>query len=152
MESRTSRGEPGRVGWLRRIARRVSGLVRRVAEGLRGPLQPLARLLMLRWIVERLPAPLRWLGKLALPDGERSFGSLWLIATLAIAAALGMIVALLLSPVAALIALLVAAVWALVHHARRARERRTERSSESTLPGSAMRSMPEVPASPMVNR
>jgi hypothetical protein len=148
MESRTSRGEPGRVGWLRRIVRRVSGLVRRVAELLRGPLRPV----MLRWIVERIPAPLRWLGKLAVPDGERSFGSRWLIVTLAIAAALGLIVALLLSPVAALIALLVAAVWTLVHHARRAQERGTERSSESRLAGPAMRSMPEAAASSMVNR
>jgi hypothetical protein len=136
MESQTLRGEsvpptgeqrhaePGSGGSallapLRWLARKLSGLVRWVAKRLRAPLRPLARLLMLRWAAKHLPAPLRWLGRLLAPGPERGFGFWWLVATLAVAVALGMVVALLLTPVAGLIALLVVAIWALVRRHRR---------------------------------
>jgi membrane protein implicated in regulation of membrane protease activity len=77
---------------------------------------------MLRWVAEHLPAPVRWLGRLITPDRERGFGFWWLVATLAVAVALGMVVALLLTPVAGLIALLVVAIWALVRRRRHKRE------------------------------
>jgi hypothetical protein len=107
---------------LRWLARKLSGLVRWVGRRLRAPLRPIARVLMLRWMAEHLPAPLRWLGRLITPDRERGFGFWWLVATLAIAVALGMVVALLLTPVAGLIALLVVAIWALVRRHRHKRE------------------------------
>jgi hypothetical protein len=117
MQSRTSRGGPGLFEWLRRITRRLSGR-------------------LVRWVAERvrIPAPLRWLGALIAPGGERSFGSRWVIAMLVITAVLGIVVALLLSPVVALIALLIAAVWALVRHGRRA-----DRTAGVTTPASATR-------------
>jgi uncharacterized protein involved in cysteine biosynthesis len=77
-------------------------------------------LLMLRWVAEHLPAPLRWLGRLL--GGEHGFGFWWLVATVCIAVALGLVVALLLSPVAGLIALLVVAIWALVRRHRHKRD------------------------------
>jgi hypothetical protein len=71
-----------------------------------------------RCVAKHLPAPLRWLGRLFDPDAERGFGFWWLVATIGVAVALGLVVALLLSPVAGLIALLVVAIWALVRRCR----------------------------------
>jgi hypothetical protein len=102
---------------LRWLGRKLSGLVRWAAK----PLRPIARLLMLRGVAKHLPAPLRWLGRLFAPGRERGFGYWWLMATLGVAVALGMVVALLLAPVAGLIALLVVAIWALVRRRRRKR-------------------------------
>jgi hypothetical protein len=93
---------------LSRLVRWVGGLLRR----------PIARLRRLWSAAKHLGAPLRWL----FGGQERGFGFWWLVATLAIAVALGMVVALLLTPVAGLIALLVVAVWALVRRARRPRD------------------------------
>jgi hypothetical protein len=107
------------VHWL---GRRLSGLVRWVAKWLRAGLRPIAGLLMLRPLTRRLARPLRWLGRLLAPGREHGFGFWWMVATLAVAVALGMVVALLLSPVAGLIAVLVVAIWALV---RRRRKRRS---------------------------
>src|SRR4051794_10231039 len=76
----------GLLAPLRWLGRRLSGLVRSVAR--------------------HLPAPLRWLARLLAPSKKRGFGFWWLLATLAVAVALGLVVALLLSPVAGLIALL----------------------------------------------
>jgi hypothetical protein len=126
---------------LRRLFRGLAGLVRRIA-----------RELVPRWVVQQLPAPARWIGSLLVPRRERGFASRWLLVTLAIAAAIGMLVALLVSPVAGLLALLVVAVWALVHRARDARARRTSRPSAVNRSGSATRSMATMPPSPIVNR
>jgi hypothetical protein len=119
--------EPGKRGSrllapLRWLRRKLAGLVRWVAKRLRAPLRPLARLLMLSGLSKHLPAPLRWLGHLLAPASERGFGFWWLVATVAVAVALGMLVALLLTPVAGLIALLVVAIWALVRWRRRKRD------------------------------
>jgi hypothetical protein len=100
---------PGLLAPLRWLGRRLSALVRR---------------LMLRRLATHLPAPLRRLGGLFDPDRKRGFGFWWLMATLGVAVALGMVVALLLTPVAGLIALLVVAIWALVRR-RKSRDRRT---------------------------
>ncbi|MDX6655524.1 MAG: hypothetical protein QOH62_317 [Solirubrobacteraceae bacterium] len=108
-----SRG-PGLLATLRRLGRELSRLVRRVVRRLQAPLRPLARLLVLRWVAEQLPAPLRWLGGLFAPGRDRGFGFWWLVTTLGIAAAVGTVVALLVTPVAGLIALLVVAIVALV--------------------------------------
>lgn len=116
---------------LRWLGRKLWGLVRWVAEPLRAPLRPVARLLMLGPVVRRLATPLKWLGRLLVPERERGFGFWWLVATIAIAVALGLVVAVLLSPVAGLIALLVVAIWALVRRRKRDdRERPTPPAPE----------------------
>jgi hypothetical protein len=109
---------------------------------------------MLQWVAQHLPAPLRWLARLFDPDRKRGFGFWWLVATLAIAVALGMVVALLLTPVAGLIALLVVAIWALVRRRRRKRDDRDERASGGPAGGTEERSgspgrtAAEAPATP----
>jgi hypothetical protein len=118
---------------LRWLGRKLSGLVRWVARRLRAPLRPIARMLTLRGLAKRLPAPLRWLGRLFAPGRERGFGFWWLVATLVVAVALGLAVALLLTPVAGLIAFLVVAIWALVRRRRRRRDDRDNRTSGSPI-------------------
>jgi Flp pilus assembly protein TadB len=88
---------------------------------------------MLRWVARHLPAPLKWLGAIFAPDSERGFGFWWLVATLGVAVAIGMVVALLLTPVAGLIALLIVAIWALVS---RHRHKRDQRAREQSAPAS----------------
>ena len=104
---------------LRWLGRKLAGLGRWAAKRLQAPLRPLARLLMLRWVAKHVPAPLRWLGRLFGPAGERGYGFWWLVVTLGVAVALGIVVALLLTPVAGLLALLIVAIWALVHRRRK---------------------------------
>jgi hypothetical protein len=125
----------GLLAPLRWLGRKLSGLARWVVKRLGSPLRPIARLLMLRWVAEHLPAPLRWLARLVAPDREHGFGFWWLVATLGVAIALGILVALLLTPVAGLIALLVVAIWLLVRRRRRKRDDRTS-------PAPAARSIP----------
>lgn len=128
------------LGWL---GRKLSGLVRWVAKALRAPLRrPIARLLVLRSVARRLMTPLRWLGRLLAPGRERGFGFWWLLATVALALALGMVVALLLSPVAGLIAVLVVAIWALV----RRRRKRHDRESRTRAAGTPAPQDDEAPA------
>lgn len=127
-----SRGS-GLLAGLRWLRRKLSGLVHWVAKRLWAPLRPLARLLIVRWVTSHLPAPLRWLGDLFAPDRQRGFGFWWLVATLGIAVALGMIVALLLVPVAAVVALLVVGIWALVRR-RRTRDDRDDGTSRAPAP------------------
>jgi hypothetical protein len=125
----------GLLAPLRWLGRKLSGLVRWVAKGLRAPLRPIARLLMPRWVAKHLPAPLRWLGGLFAPGRDRGFGFWWLVATLGVAVALGLVVALLLTPVAGLIALLVVAIWALVRRRRRRRDDCDGRTSRAPARG-----------------
>jgi hypothetical protein len=144
--------EPGRRGSgllapLRWLARKLSGLVRWVAKRLRAPLRPIARLLMLRSVARHLATPLRWLGHLLAPGKKRGFGFWWLLATLAVAVALGMVVALLLSPVAGLIALLVVAIWALVRR-RRKRADRTSREAAARHLAAALALNPRMALPP----
>jgi hypothetical protein len=97
----------------------------RRGSGLLAPLRWLGRRLsgLVRWVAKHLPAPVRWLGRLFAPGRERCFGFWWMVATLSVAVALAMVVALLLTPVAGLIALLVMAIWALGRRRRRRRKR-----------------------------
>jgi hypothetical protein len=125
----------GLLASLRWLRRKLSRLARWVAQRLRAPLRPVARLLMLRWVAKHVPAPLRWLGRLLAPGNERGFGFWWLVATLAVALALGMVVALLLTPVAGLIALLIVAIWALVRRRRRKRDDGDDRPSRGPARG-----------------
>jgi hypothetical protein len=96
------------------------------------PFRSIARLLVLRWAGKHLPQPLRLLARAFTPGEDRGFGFWWLVATLAVAVALGLLVAFLLTPVAGLIALLVVAVWALV---RRHRSKRDDRDDGTTQIG-----------------
>ena len=117
---------------LRWLGRKLSALVSWVGERVR----PIARFLQLRSVAKHVPAPLRrWLGRLFAPGTDRGFGYWWLVATLGIAVALGMVVALLLTPVAGLIALLVVALWALVRTLRRRRDDRDNRTSRGPARG-----------------
>jgi membrane protein implicated in regulation of membrane protease activity len=84
----------------------------------------------LRWLARKLSGLARSVARLLVPGRERGFGFWWLVATLAVAVALGMVVALLLSPVAGLIALLAVAIWALVRR-RRKRDDRDSRTSRA---------------------
>jgi hypothetical protein len=139
MEHRTPTGGADGLAPLRRLCRGLAELARRVA-----------RLLVPRWVVKQLPAPARWLGSLFLPGRRRGFGYWWLVVTLGIAVAIGMVVALLVSPVAGLLALLVVAGWAVVRHARGARARRTSGSSEVKSFGPATSSTPVIRSTPIV--
>jgi hypothetical protein len=123
---------------LRWLGRKLSGLVRWAARRLQAPLRPIARLLTLRWVADRLPAPLRWLGRL-IAGRERGFGFWWLVATLGVAVALGLVVALLLTPVAGLIALLLVAIWALVRRRRHKRDDRDNHRPRAAAHGTPVR-------------
>jgi hypothetical protein len=132
-ESDSRRSDPfAPLRWLRR---KLSDLVRWAAKALRASLRPLIQLPMPEWLAERLPAPVRWLAWLFAPGRERGFGFWWLVATIAVAVALGLVVALLLIPVAALIALLVVAVWALVRRRRRRQDDSANHAAPASAPG-----------------
>ena len=119
----------GLLAALGRLGRGLSRLVRWAAGRLPAPVRRLTRLFWLGRVAKRLSAPLRWSGRLL--TGERGFGFWWLLATLGVALALGMVVGLLLTPVAGLIALLVVVIWALVR-----RRRRTRSPGTSSVAGS----------------
>ena len=142
----------GLLAPLRWLRHKLSRLARWVAQQLRAPLRPIARLLLLPWVARHVPAPLRWLGRLFAPGKERGFGFWWLVATVAVALALGMVVALLLTPVAGLIALLVVAIWALVRRRRRKRDDGDNRPEPAPARGNKERfdtpgrTAPEPPA------
>lgn len=86
-----------------------------------GELKKVGAMLAAGWLSKRLPGPLgslaRWL--ISGVSGDRGFGFWWVAVTLGIALALGALIAVLISPVAAVIALLVAGIWMLVRHARK---------------------------------
>ena len=96
---------------LRWLRKKLSGAVRWVAKLLRAPLRPAVRIPL--WLLTRRPFR-RLLGALMKPREERGFGFWWLIATIAIAGAVGLLVAALLTPVAGIVALLVVGVWAMI--------------------------------------
>jgi UPF0716 family protein affecting phage T7 exclusion len=52
---------------------------------------------------------------------DRGFGFWWLVATIAIAVTIGLLVALVLSPVVGILAALIVGIWMLVRRARSAR-------------------------------
>jgi Flp pilus assembly protein TadB len=108
----SGRRRSGPLASLRWLGRKLSRAARWVANLLRAPFRPIAR------VLRPLVAPLRWLVRPSAAGRPRGFGFWWLVATLGVAVALGMVVALLLTPVAGLIAVLVVAIWALVRRRR----------------------------------
>ena len=104
------------------------------ASGLRSPLRWLGAKLssLVSWVAKRLPAPVRWLARLLAPGQKRGFAFWWLVATLAVAVALGLIVALLLFPVAGLLGLLVLAIWLLVRRRKRKRGDQSARAAHAS--------------------
>lgn len=121
-EKSGTRNKPLLLGPLRWLRGKLSALARWVGKRLSAPLRPIARLLLLRWAAKHLRPPLRWLARVFTPSEEHGFGFWWLVGTLAVAVGLGMVVALLLTPVAGLIALLAVAIWALVRRHRSKRD------------------------------
>jgi hypothetical protein len=112
---------------LRWLGRQLRKAVHWVAKLLRAPLRPLAR--TPPWKLAR--AGLRLLGQALVwrrrPETKRGFGFWWLVVTLVIAVAVGLVVAALLTPVAGILAFLVVGIWALV---RRLGSRGDDRDDE----------------------
>jgi len=72
------------------------------------------------------------------PDSRRGFGFWWLVGTVAIAGTVGLIVAVVLSPVAGIVAFLVVGVWALISRARSSHADQGDRSGAGAeLPATA---------------
>jgi hypothetical protein len=96
---------------LRWLRRKLSGAVRWVAKLLRAPLRATIRIPL--WLLTRLP--FRGLvGALMRPRGKRGFGFWWLVATVAIAGAVGLIVGALVTPLAGILAFVAVGIWSMV--------------------------------------
>jgi hypothetical protein len=97
---------------------------------LRASLRPAVRIPL--WLMTRRPFR-RLVGALMRPREERGFGFWWLLATIAIAGALGLIVTALLSPVAGIVAVLVVGIWAIINRLsrRRAEAKRHEQRGKA---------------------
>ena len=94
--------------WIRKAASTLLRPIREVASALLRPIRELAR------------SPFR-LAKtvfMATIGRDRGFGFWWLIATLALAVAIGLLIAVLLSPVLGLLAAIGVAIWMLVRRSR----------------------------------
>jgi Flp pilus assembly protein TadB len=104
------------------------GSLKRFAQRLRERLVAGARWLRERAaaLLRKLRSPLATLLRAAAGDREPSLGARWLMVTLIVALALGMVLAALLSPVVGVLALIGVGVWALV---RRSRGRRRNRQT-----------------------
>ena len=121
------RRDGGGQSWLSRLLTPLKWLGRKLLEVFdalvsdrAGGLRKLGALVAAGMIAKRLPGPLRWLSGMLTSalKGERGFGYWWLVVTLGVALAVGALIAVLISPVAALIALLVVGIWMLVQRAR----------------------------------
>ena len=100
------------------VGRKLWGAVKWAAKLLSAPLRPLARTppwKLARGALGMVTRALLWHRQ---PDTKHGFGFWWLVGTLAIALAVGLIVAALVTPVAGIVALLVVGIWALVRRAR----------------------------------
>jgi hypothetical protein len=116
-------GGGGLLAWLRRLGAKLASLASRVAGALKdSPANALKSSLgkalkgSLGDIKKRLKSPRTWLSLLA--SRLSGFRSWWLATTVAIAGSVGLVVAIVLLPVAAVLALLVVAVGALVRRLR----------------------------------
>lgn len=131
--------------------------------------KPAARLFApFQWLGRKLRSAVRWAAKLFAPIGrtsvwklarrglrllagalvrrrppetKRGFGFWWLVVTVAIAGAVGLIVAALLTPVAGIIALLVVGIWAAIRRARK-----TDRDEHKDRPARAEEAANEHPS------
>ena len=86
------------------------------------------------WLTAQIKSPFR-LAKsifMATVGRDRGFGFWWLIATVAIALAVGLLIAVLLSPVIGLFAALIVGIWMLVRHSRSANSPATGSGSHET--------------------
>lgn len=125
---------------LRWLRKKVSGAVRWVAKLLRKTLRPALRL-MSRWPFRAI------IGALLRPREQRGFGFWWPIAMIAIAGALGLLVAVLLTPVAGILAALVVGIWAIVSRlsGRRAEAKRDEQRRKAE-PSAGASETPRTPS------
>lgn len=120
MSAHATQAEPtGLFGSLKRFAQRLK---ERFVAGARWLRERAAALL------RKLRSPFAALLRAAAGDGEPSFGSRWLMVTLVVALALGLVLAALLSPVVGLLAFLGVGIWALVRRTKR--RRRNDRTSD----------------------
>lgn len=95
------------AGWVRaQVRSRGARLLPRATRWLRAQIQPVARV-----IRSRLAATL---------GQDRGFGFWWLMTTVAIALAIGLVVAVLLSPVIGIVAAVAVGIWLLVRRSRSA--------------------------------
>lgn len=113
------------LGWLRAGLSRAAGRVRTVARSIRSSLSR-----AVGWLTDQIKSQARLIKTLLLAAGgeDRGFRSRWLVVTVAIALAIGLLVAVLLSPVIGLIAALIIGIWMLVRGGRSAESRHTAKA------------------------
>jgi hypothetical protein len=122
-DKRPGLGRPLR--WLRAGLSRAVGRVRTVARSIRSSL---AR--AVGWLTDQIKSQARLIKTLFLAAGgeDRGFRFWWLVVTVAIALAIGLLVAALLSPVIGLIAALIIGIWVVVRGGRSAGSRQTAKA------------------------
>ena len=136
-EGRVREGDRGYTGsWLfmpwQRLGDKVSGAARRVRAQARSSAR-LIRSLLRRaggWVRGRISSPVRLIKSLfmATVGKDRGFGFWWLVVTAAIALAIGLLVAALLSPVIGVLAALTVGIWMLIRRNRSSRSRKAARA------------------------
>jgi uncharacterized membrane protein YphA (DoxX/SURF4 family) len=79
------------------------------------------------WVRAQIRSPVRLIKSLfmATIGKDRGFGFWWLVVTVAIALTIGLIVGVLLSPVAGILAALIVGIWMLVRRSRSSQPRKT---------------------------
>ncbi|MGN6680517.1 MAG: hypothetical protein ACTHKL_22380 [Streptosporangiaceae bacterium] len=115
---------PKPLRWLRnglssaadRLRTRATAVARRIRTSLSRALNSL---------IATIRSPARFIKSVwSMVSKDRGFGFWWLVATIAIAVTIGLLVALVLSPVVGILAALIVGIWMLVRHARSARSGR----------------------------
>lgn len=133
---------------LKQLGQRFLDVLEELASDPADGARKLGALAVASLLAKRLPGPLGWLAGLisSYLKGERGFGFWWQVVTLGLALAVGALVALLISPVAALIALLVVGIWMLVKGAHNKDD--DEDHSDSSGPDSNAGREPGLASSP----
>ena len=135
------------------MGRRLSDALKAILSKHGGHLRRLGLIVAARWLAGRLPGPLRALASRLVSGlgGERGFGFWWLVVTIGLAAAVGALVALVLTPVTAVIALLVVGVWMLLRRVRQTGggEDTPARGSAEGSEGGQSAGQPELAAAPV---
>lgn len=111
--------------WLRAGLSRAVSRVRTVARSIRSSLSR-----AVSWLTGKIKSQVRLIKTLFLAAGGegRGFRFWWLVVTVAIALAIGLLVAVLLSPVIGLLAALIVGIWMLVRGGRSAESRQTAKA------------------------
>jgi hypothetical protein len=116
--------------WIRKAASTLLRPIREVTSALLRPIREVTSALLrpIREVTSALLRPIRELARspfrlaktvfMATIGKDRGFGFWWLIATLALAVAIGLLIAVVLSPVLGLLAAIVVAIWMLVARSR----------------------------------